>query len=154
MSIQSEIERLNNAKTEIAEAISEKGVEVSEGTSIDEFPSLVRSIPSGGSTEEIAWVDATFDLATMSISYLSHTYQEMVDLIGQGKAIKCRVNPGIGIAFGDVVFYNVAERFLLAQVMVQNNFGDGLKLYYFSVIVTEDRYWLTPYIINTTAMGG
>lgn len=48
MSVQAQIDRINNAKAGIAEAISEKGVAVAEGTSIDDLPGLVRSIPQGG----------------------------------------------------------------------------------------------------------
>ena len=65
MSIQTEIERINNAKAGIAEAISEKGVTVAEGTSIDDFPGLVRSIPQNGtggeSVNEIFWVTCDLD---------------------------------------------------------------------------------------------
>lgn len=50
MSIQTEIDRINNAKSEIAEAISEKGVAVAEGTSIDDFAPLIASIATGGSS--------------------------------------------------------------------------------------------------------
>ena len=48
MSIQTQIDRLNNAKSEIASAISSKGVAVAEGTSIDGLPALIRSIPQEG----------------------------------------------------------------------------------------------------------
>ncbi len=48
MSIQSQIDRINNAKSEIASAISAKGVAVAEGTSIDGLPALIRSIPQEG----------------------------------------------------------------------------------------------------------
>ena len=44
MSIQSEIERLSNAKTTLAAAIEGKGVTVPESTKLDEMPALVESI--------------------------------------------------------------------------------------------------------------
>ena len=47
MSVQDQIDRISNAKTDIANALGEKGVEVSEGTSIDEMGDLIRSIPVG-----------------------------------------------------------------------------------------------------------
>lgn len=49
MSIQSQIDRINNAKTGIISAISSKGVSVANGASIDDLPALVRSISQGGS---------------------------------------------------------------------------------------------------------
>ena len=48
MSIQSEIDRINNAKTESFEAAAEKGVTVPEGARIDALPGLIRSIPQEG----------------------------------------------------------------------------------------------------------
>lgn len=44
MSIASEIERLNNAKNAISEAIAEKGVTVPDGTKLDGMPLLVAAI--------------------------------------------------------------------------------------------------------------
>ena len=48
MSIQSQIDRINNAKSSLKSAISSKGVAVPESASIDDLPSLVRSIPQEG----------------------------------------------------------------------------------------------------------
>lgn len=47
MSIQSEIVRLNTAKTAISDAIEEKGVEVPDGTSISGMAEYINEIPSG-----------------------------------------------------------------------------------------------------------
>lgn len=48
MSISSEITRISNAKTEIAESIANKGVTVPSGTKIDGMATLIDSIPTGG----------------------------------------------------------------------------------------------------------
>lgn len=90
MSIQSEIERINNAKTEIAEAISEKGVPVAEGTSIDNLPGLIRSIPQEGgeSVEEIFWVTCDLDPNSLTASNFSHTYDEIIQSANDGKTVK------------------------------------------------------------------
>lgn len=48
MSIQSEITRLATAKTNIAAAITEKGVDVPSGTKMDGFASLIAAIQAGG----------------------------------------------------------------------------------------------------------
>jgi len=48
-----EINRIENAKTEIGEAITEKGVDVPAGTPIQGYPALVRSIPTAIS--ELFW---------------------------------------------------------------------------------------------------
>lgn len=48
MSISSEITRISNAKTAIAESITNKGVTVPSGTKIDGMATLIDSIPTGG----------------------------------------------------------------------------------------------------------
>ena len=48
MSIQSEITRLESAKSAIAEAIAGKGVTVPDGTLLDGMASLIESIEAGG----------------------------------------------------------------------------------------------------------
>ena len=49
MSISSEITRISNAKTAIAESITNKGVTVPSGTKIDGMAALIDSIQTGGS---------------------------------------------------------------------------------------------------------
>ena len=49
MSVQSEITRLENAKSDIATAITNKGVTVPSGTKLDGMAVLIGSIESGGS---------------------------------------------------------------------------------------------------------
>lgn len=94
MSIQTEIERITNAKDEIASAIESKGVLVSEGTSIDDFPALVRSIPQNGSggesVSEIFWVTCDLDPNTLSAFNFSHTYDEIMQAASEGKMVKGR----------------------------------------------------------------
>lgn len=46
--IMNEIDRIEGAKSDLAGAIEEKGVEVPEGARINEYPSLVRQIEQGG----------------------------------------------------------------------------------------------------------
>ena len=48
MSISSEITRISNAKTAIAESIANKGVTVTSGTKIDGMATLIDSIQTGG----------------------------------------------------------------------------------------------------------
>ena len=51
MSVQSEITRIESAKTAIATAIEGKGVTVPEGTKLDGMAALVESIEAGGGVE-------------------------------------------------------------------------------------------------------
>lgn len=51
MSVASEITRLNGAKADIIQAITDKGVTVPSGAMLDDCPELIRSIPGGGGGE-------------------------------------------------------------------------------------------------------
>lgn len=53
MSVQSEITRLRNAKTQIATAISNKGVTVPNGTSISGMAKLIENIPTGENLDSV-----------------------------------------------------------------------------------------------------
>ena len=52
MSISDQITRLNNAKAAIKQAISNKGVEVSDEAKLDEYPALIDSIEVGGGSDD------------------------------------------------------------------------------------------------------
>ena len=64
MSISSEITRISNAKTAIAQSIANKGVTVPSGTKIDGMAALIDSIQTGGGGGETPasakWDDVTF----------------------------------------------------------------------------------------------
>ena len=62
MSISSEITRISNAKTAIAESIANKGVTVPSGTKIDGMAALIDSIQTGGAPS----------LQSKSITYTSN----------------------------------------------------------------------------------
>lgn len=60
MSIQSEITRLATAKTNMAAAITEKGVDVPSGTKMDGFASLIAAIQAGGGIEGYQIVSGSY----------------------------------------------------------------------------------------------
>lgn len=112
---------------------------------------------SGGeAVEEIVFVTCDLDLATLSASNLSHTYQEIKSLAESGKMIKLvgSIN-GILTAYGDLVANNLVESTIAFQIMVQYNLGSGVMLYYFNMAVFQNgTIRVMPYIVNTTSMGG
>ena len=73
MSISSEITRISNAKTAIAESIANKGVTVPSGTKIDGMAALIDSIQTGGGGGETPasakWDDVTFIDCDGSVLY-------------------------------------------------------------------------------------
>jgi hypothetical protein len=102
-------------------------------------------------------VTVTFDmdLATLTASNPSHTYTEILELIAEGKNILAKGTYAMGNLFGSLVAYNSLQNCLVFQLMVQNNFGDGLKLYYFNLTLwSNNTIGTTVHIVNTTSMGG
>ena len=71
MSISDQITRLNNAKAAIKQAISNKGIEVSDEAKLDEYPALIDSIEVGGGSDEFL---AQRTLNGTNMSYLFYCY--------------------------------------------------------------------------------
>lgn len=110
---------------------------------------------AGGADNEVVWITCDFIGETLQASNFSHTYDEIVTLLNLGKALKVKANFGAGYLYGDVVAHNTSQEIVFAQVMVQNDFGAGLNLYYYTVeIVSDGRIIVKPYIVNTTSIGG
>lgn len=74
MSVQSEINRLANAKTALATAIEGKGVTVPEGTKLDGMAALVESIEAGGGDIVVGSFTLTEGLTTSSPLYIDITF--------------------------------------------------------------------------------
>lgn len=67
MSIQSQIDRISNAKESIKSAIASKGVAVSDSVTIDDLPTLVRSIPQEGGSSSGSGIIDVAELPTENI---------------------------------------------------------------------------------------
>lgn len=75
MSIASEIERLQGVKSDILQAIADKGVQVPEGTALADCPDLITSIPSGGSDLDIS--DYFTEVSSICMSNMNNSYSPM-----------------------------------------------------------------------------
>jgi hypothetical protein len=108
-----------------------------------------------GSDGDLVMISGIVDLSTMSVVSMSHTYAEIKAMLEAKKMVFVETNYGLGYAYGQITSDNLQYNNLFFQVMLQNDFGDGMKLYYLAVKVSSsDDITLTPYIINTTAIGG
>lgn len=109
----------------------------------------------GESVEKLEVIDAIFDIATMSITSMSHTHAQIKEFINNGKTVFFRANAGITYTFGSLVFHNLVTDRIGFQLMIQEDFGQGYMLYYFNVVVyPDDSINVTPYVVNLTGMGG
>ena len=70
MSIQNEINRIEQAKSDIKSAIMDKRVEVPEGTKIDGYPELVRQITGNGGTVYGFHVNSNESDPSTAVTYL------------------------------------------------------------------------------------
>lgn len=154
MSIQSEIDRINNAKAEIAEAISEKGVAVAEGTSIEDLPELVRSIPQEGGSDNdvILWVTCETDPTTMTLKNFSHSYDEIVQAVTSNKAVKIKSNYENApneFSIGDLTYYSGYSGYVLFTSLVRN----GNMLVFMNVkMYSNETIESGAYIIEITPL--
>ena len=78
MSVQSEIDRIAGAKSDISTAITNKGVTVPSGTKLDGMAALIGSIESGGSGGEI----------NISVSNYTHSVVTLRRLGGYSQTLK------------------------------------------------------------------
>lgn len=135
MSIASEITRLQEAKRDILSAIAEKGVEVPEGTKLDQVPSLISSISGSGSFSEsdivnivpinrMAVVDLNgyigFDL-TNFFQYRGSTYYYNYAILSTGDDFSSK-------GLGQVTFYTPAS----------NNIGGRV----YNTVVIGGKEWM------------
>jgi hypothetical protein len=95
MSIASELSRLQQAKSDLATSIENKGVTVPAATTLDGYAALVDSIPTGGSSISDEIKDNTYSLTPASQGY-NNTYCAYKNFVN-GKSyqviMKCRSVP-------------------------------------------------------------
>lgn len=121
MSISSEITRISNAKTAIAESITNKGVTVPSGTKIDGMATLIDSIPTGGGGGDTSetWV------LNESPSVTRNTFVDVqIQFVSNGqtfsriKIARIEVN---GINYDDVYVYNsIGDETIGAHWVLEN----------------------------------
>ena len=94
MSVQTQINGLKSSKTDLASAITEKGVTVPEGAKLNAMPDLVRAISSGSSFMDIdVKIQANYD-------YVVFTLQESgVKTLGDGYSGTVKAVPAFGVDY-------------------------------------------------------
>jgi hypothetical protein len=108
-------------------------------------------------TEEVVWVTCNLDIATITASNISHTYQEVLNLINLDKIVKVKGNFGIGVLIGEFTTYNSVDGggMLVAQLMFTGDLGYGPMLLFCNLEMYANGSAIArPYIVNTTGLGG
>lgn len=154
MSIQNEINRINQNVANTYSALRSMGATLPETQNSDNLASAVRTIPqSGGGEDEVVWVNCTCDLATMQIIYISHTYEELAPLIGK-KVIKVAFDYGVGMSVGELGAKNGTYS-IIAQIMLRSNLGAGANLYFISLSLYADNSTsIEVRVVDSLVLGG
>ena len=118
---------------------------------------IVGIMKNGGTDCISEVIHCYIDLATMSVSNFSHTYQEICEMEQAHKviSIKCDVN-GLNQVYGTLTSVNYDLELVLFQVIAQYDLlGNGIQLFYFALeMLPNGRTVLKPYIVNTTSVFG
>ena len=78
MSVQSEIDRLNAAKTSLAAAIADQGVEVPGDAGLEDYAALVASIKTGGIP--VVTTAGTGNAYTATVDGITELYNGLIQL--------------------------------------------------------------------------
>lgn len=108
MSIQSEVSRLNAAKSDLASAITAKGVTVPGTTKLDGYAALVEQIEAGGGAYDITATDNGDGTQSLAIADAAGGEEETYTVTHMGKIIYT------GSA-GDIVNLSIGE--IISNVM-------------------------------------
>lgn len=98
MSVQSEINRLKTAKTNLASAIESKGVDVSDTATLSDYPALVSAISTDGQAKErmVVTIENLEEESEFLLTGKCDTeFEEIVDAIEKSKDVVFRSNFGI-----------------------------------------------------------
>ncbi|MGM9590624.1 MAG: hypothetical protein ACI3V0_10695 [Faecousia sp.] len=100
MSVQTEITRLESAKTEIASAIAGKGVTVPDGTRLDGLAALIDSIEAGVAVQRAT---GTFTTNSSGAATVNCGFQPDVVVVTKGETYTDGSNYAAAIPFSDYV---------------------------------------------------
>ena len=123
MSVQTEITRIESAKTAIATAIEGKGVAVPEGTKLDGLAALVESIEAGGGTisgkkfisGEITFSETPTSEISISHDSLGLRSQPFVFLAANASTPSDNIGALINARRGSGVYVNSSKQFSVIE---------------------------------------
>lgn len=106
----------------------------------------VEQLPDG---KEVEVVTCNLDIATLTISNMSHTFQQILEAIEENKNVIGRAEvPGASV-FCTLAFVQ-SNQIIAFNLLTYMDIGNGTTLYYFRILVNQnDDTSVTPLIIST-----
>lgn len=107
-----------------------------------EVLTMAQNLPNtnnGEVVQEVLLVTSNFSFATMEVSNISHTYDEVLSALMENKIVKIAVNytlPGtIGqnVAIGEVTAIMLSQNTIKFSLFITADLGAGEQLYQFEV---------------------
>jgi hypothetical protein len=101
--------------------------------------------------KQVETITCDFDLFTMTISNLSHTYQQVVDALNANKYCVFKSTIINGFTFSTVSALNTIDNQIQLQLLAYGNIdGSGLRLYFFNIVIQQDNsITVHPKLVST-----
>ena len=135
MSIQEEINRIEQNVANTYIALNEMGATMPAKQNSDNLASTARTVPQGGggsgdAAQEIFYVDGTFDMSTLTFS-TNVTYNDILSMVELGKYVVAKAAAHVGNTPTNVIYlalsgisYNYAGGVASFEGMMQVNGAD------------------------------
>lgn len=122
MSIQNEINRINQNVANTYSALRSMGATLPETQNSDNMASTVRTVPQtstggGDSAPDIFYVDGTFDMQTLTFS-TGVTFAEIIEAVSNGKYIVAKAQAYMGNYNTNVIYLPVTSLDLMSSIAV------------------------------------
>lgn len=119
------------------------------------YPATIKKLDNKFLSLGYETVTFDLDIEHLKVSNFSHTYDEIMSLLGEGKNILVKAVFQYGCAYGQVASIDTARKRIDLQITALLNIlaSSGFKLWCFDIAIDIiNRITLTPYIINTTTV--
>ena len=103
------------------------------------------------SKKQVEIITCVFDLLTMTISNLSHTYQQIVDALNANKYCVFKSTVINGFTFSPISALNTIHNQVQLQLLVYGDIdGSGLNLFFFNIVINQDNSTnVQPKLVST-----
>lgn len=161
MSIQDEINRIEQNIANTYSALNSMGATMPAEQNSNNLASTARTVPQSGggggeTVEEIVYVNVLFDFSTFSIVSIDKTYAEIIALVEAGKYVVMRakyalISAPVNVAYFPLSANGVEQNTLLFTGMLNASLnGQQVFLSLSAFIYSNDRNSVKVRVVSTT----